>query len=286
MQQATFWDGRAAKYDEDIRTHDSLYIGTMTRTTSLLTNSDVVLDLGCGSGEIGLDIARYVQRVHGIDVSTKMIELATQKAHDRSVSNVEFSQADAFDQRLAGRSFSAVTAFNVFHLVDDIHGVLARLYAVLEPGGLLVSQTPCVGERNWLVRALLRVAQWTGFAPSIRRRSLSWSHSCPVTVSRFSRAKSGMKRAPFNGWLRGRKTALKTTLAQARPNRARGPRDQETPKNESSNDGSVVSPIGVRGLPRRERSRNVRVVHEDPHWKRLSGCPSGTRMAARRIGPE
>ena len=168
MQQATFWDGRAAKYDADIRTHDSLYIRTVMRTKSLLTNSDIVLDLGCGSGEIGLDIARHVRRVHGIDVSTKMIELANQKAHERSVCNVEFSQADAFDQRLAGRSFSAVTAFNVFHLVDDIHGVLARLYDVLEPGGLLVSQTPCLGERNWLVRTLLRVAQWAGFAPSIR----------------------------------------------------------------------------------------------------------------------
>ena len=55
MQQATFWDGRAAKYDEDIRTHDSLYARTIAGTTSLLTTSDVVLDLGCGSAEIGLD---------------------------------------------------------------------------------------------------------------------------------------------------------------------------------------------------------------------------------------
>ena len=42
MQQATFWDGRAAKYDADIRTHDSLYIRTVMRTKSLLTNSDIV----------------------------------------------------------------------------------------------------------------------------------------------------------------------------------------------------------------------------------------------------
>ena len=168
MQQATFWDGRAAKYDEDIRTHDSLYTRTIARTTSLLTSSDTVLDLGCGSGEIGLDIARHVQHVQGVDVSTKMIELANQKARDRGVSNVEFGQADAFDQGLAGRSFSAVTAFNVFHLVDDIQDVLVRLYDVLEPGGLLVSQTPCLGERNWLIRTLLGLAQRTGFAPPIR----------------------------------------------------------------------------------------------------------------------
>ena len=168
MQQATFWDGRAAKYDEDIRTHDSLYTRTIAGTTSLLTNSDTVLDLGCGSGEIGLDIARHVHQVHGVDVSRKMIDLANQKARDRGVINVEFGQADAFDQGLAGRSFSAVTAFNVFHLVDDIQGVLVRLHDVLEPGGLLVSQTPCLGERNVFVRALLRVAQWAGFAPPIR----------------------------------------------------------------------------------------------------------------------
>ena len=200
MQQATFWDGRAAKYDEDIRTHDSLYVRTITRTMSLLTNSDIVLDLGCGSGEIGLDIARRVQRVHGIDVSRKMIELANQKAHDRSVSNVEFGQVDALDQGLAGRSFSAVTAFNVFHLVDDIQGVLARLHDVLEPGGLLISQTPCLGERNWFVRVLLRAAQWAGFAPPIRSmtfaelESLVSSHGFDILESEVWDEKSAVQR--------------------------------------------------------------------------------------------
>ena len=200
MQQERFWDGRAAKYDKDIRTHDSLYIRTITRTMSLLTNSDMVLDLGCGSGEIGLAIARRVQRVHGIDVSTKMIKLANQKAHDRGVSNVEFSHADAFDRRLAGGSFSAATAFNVFHLVDDIHRVLARLYDVLEPGGLLVSQTPCLGERNWLVRAVLLVAQWAGFAPPIRSmtfaelESLVSSNGFEVIESEVWDEKSAVRR--------------------------------------------------------------------------------------------
>ena len=47
--QATFWDERARKYDDDIQRHDSLYTRTIASIKSLLTNSDVVLDLGCGS---------------------------------------------------------------------------------------------------------------------------------------------------------------------------------------------------------------------------------------------
>lgn len=87
---ASFWDKRARSYDDKIKEHDSLYESTIDSTNSLLADSDVVLDFGCGSGEMSLDIAPHVQRVHGIDVSAKMIELARQKTRDRQVDNVHF----------------------------------------------------------------------------------------------------------------------------------------------------------------------------------------------------
>ncbi len=70
-------------------------------------------------------------------------------------------------------SFSAITAFNIFHLLEDIPVVLERLHGLLAPGGLLVSQTPCLGERNLLVRSLLGLAQRLGFAPPIRSLSFA-----------------------------------------------------------------------------------------------------------------
>ncbi len=81
--KATFWDKRSKHYDDNIKKHDSVYERTIDNTKSLLTESDVVLDFGCASGEISLDIAPHVQRVHGIDLSVKMIESAIQKARDR-----------------------------------------------------------------------------------------------------------------------------------------------------------------------------------------------------------
>jgi len=165
--EATFWDKRSKKYDDNIKKHDSVYQKTIDCTKSLLTHADVVLNFACASGEMSLDIAPHVQQVYGIDLSVKMIELANLKARDKQANNINFNQTDAFDQRLENNSFSAIIAFNIFHLVDNIRNVLVRLNDLLPPGGLLISQTPCLGERGWIFRSLIGLAQRSGLAPTI-----------------------------------------------------------------------------------------------------------------------
>ena len=168
QQTDKFWDKRSKRYDKNIKKHDSLYEKTIDSTKSLLTNSDVVLDFACASGEMSLDIAPHVKRIHGIDVSFKMIELANQKANDLNVENIKFNQIDVFDQRLESNSFSAILAFNIFHLLDDAPKVLARLNDLLTPGGLLISQTPCLGHRGRFFKSIVNLAQKLGLAPTIR----------------------------------------------------------------------------------------------------------------------
>ena len=77
---ARFWYKRSSKYDDAIKTHDDVYKKTIETSTSLLSSADTVLDFGCGSGEMSLDIAAQVQRLHGIDTSANMLDLTYQKA--------------------------------------------------------------------------------------------------------------------------------------------------------------------------------------------------------------
>jgi len=168
QQSEKFWDKRSKRYDKNIKKHDSLYEKTIDSTKSLLTNSDVLLDFACASGEMSLDIASHVKEIHGIDLSIKMIELANQKAHNLQVENIKFNQIDVFDQRLESNSFSAILAFNIFHLVDDAPKVLSRLNDLLAPGGLLISQTPCLGERGRFFKLMISLVQKLGLAPTIR----------------------------------------------------------------------------------------------------------------------
>ena len=170
---ATVWDKRSKKYDDAIKGHDALYEKTIERTEALLSPSDVVLDFACASGEISIDIAPHVQRVHGIDTAGKMIELANEKAGIRQMDNIIFDQMDVFNPNLDSRSFSAIVAFSIFHLVDDAPKVLARLNDLMTAGGLLITQTPCLGERGWLFKLLISLAQKVGVAPYIRSLTIT-----------------------------------------------------------------------------------------------------------------
>ena len=64
-------------------------------------------------------------------------------------------------------SYSAILAFNVLHLTENAAGVLARLRDLLAPGGILISQTPCLRERRWIFRSLVALARASGMAPPI-----------------------------------------------------------------------------------------------------------------------
>ena len=215
---AAFWDKRAKKYDDAIKTHDDVYRKTIEASTSLLSSADTVLDFGCGAGEMSFDIAAQVQRLHGIDTAANMIELANQKARDRRVDNVDFSQMDVFDQGLGANSFSAIVAFNIFHLVEDVSKVLSRLNNLLAAGGLLISQTPCLGDRNFAFRYLITILQKVGVAPAILSlRRIRWNHSFQALISRLRNLKFGMKRMRFNGSSRGRTKVSRLGLSKLRP---------------------------------------------------------------------
>ena len=164
---ATFWDKRSATYDRSVQKDPSFYDKTIDSLGTLLNESDVVLDFACATGELSVSVAPYVQRVQGIDLSSKMIESAKQKARDRQVNNVSFQQGEVFDSTLEDGAFSVVMAFYIFHLVDEPAKVLARLNALLPSGGLLISKTPCLGDWNWFLRSLVVLAQKIGLAPPI-----------------------------------------------------------------------------------------------------------------------
>ena len=167
MKQSEFWDKRATKYHEGIQKHDALFVDTINRTISLLKDSDIVLDFGCGSGEFSFELFSRVKHITGIDVSSSMIKLATAALKSKNVSNAEFHNIDILNNRFESETYSTVLAFNIFHVLDDIEQSMAELYRILKPGGTLISQTPCLGERGWFFKSFIKIAQMAGIAPPI-----------------------------------------------------------------------------------------------------------------------
>lgn len=62
--EARFWDRIARKYASDPIKDTAGYERTLARTRELLTHTDTVLEIGCGTGTTALKLAPSVQRRH------------------------------------------------------------------------------------------------------------------------------------------------------------------------------------------------------------------------------
>jgi ubiquinone/menaquinone biosynthesis C-methylase UbiE len=115
----------------------------------------LILDLATGTGVLALELAPQAQKVYGIDISPRMIELARAKAESRVIENVEFNTGDAYQLPYPAGMFDAVVISNALHIMLQPERALAEAHRVLKENGRLIVPTFCHSENH-----LSRVASW------------------------------------------------------------------------------------------------------------------------------
>jgi SAM-dependent methyltransferase len=102
-----------------------------------------VLDAGCGTGRVAIELAARGFDVVGVDLDPVMLDEAHRKAP-----KLEWVLGDLTDLRLRRRFDAAVLAGNVMIFVapGSERDVLASIADHLEPGGLLVSGFQLTGR--------------------------------------------------------------------------------------------------------------------------------------------
>jgi SAM-dependent methyltransferase len=128
--------GRGASYDEAFRTlaASGVHVHGEADYVAALLPTGSVLDAGCGTGRVAVELARRGYDVVGVDSDASMLDVARQ--HDLPWVLDDLATLDL------GRAFDLVVcAGNVMvFLAPGTEGaVVERLAAHLAPGGLLVS---------------------------------------------------------------------------------------------------------------------------------------------------
>ena len=105
--------------------------------SSLLPPLDVV-DFGCGTGVLSVELARWAHRVTAIDRSPVAIEAARVRARREGMHNIHFVEADlhALPKNLGGKDLVVIS--QSLHHVEQPQRVLAGAARVLKPGGRVV----------------------------------------------------------------------------------------------------------------------------------------------------
>jgi SAM-dependent methyltransferase len=121
-----------------------------------------IVEIGCGTGQMCLYLARADRVVIGADLTRASLRLAAAAARRFGLDRVQFVETDVRRPGLRAGAFDVVYSSGVLHHTPDPRAAFARLVPLAQPGGTIV-----LGLYNAFARVPLRlrrvVARLSGF---------------------------------------------------------------------------------------------------------------------------
>lgn len=145
--QAAAWNGpEGANWAEagDAEPADADLVGPMLEAAAIRPG-EAVLDIGCGTGGATRRAARLAGpegRAVGIDLSTHMVDVATEAAAREGLANATFIAADAQVHAFPEASFDAAISHFGALFFGDPATAFANIARALRPGGWLALVAP------------------------------------------------------------------------------------------------------------------------------------------------
>jgi SAM-dependent methyltransferase len=165
---AKFWDDLAEKYAAKPVGNLSAFERKKAITREHLRPDSRVLELGCGTGTLALEMSPLAGQIHAWDVSAEMLRIANEKKQTLGVTNVFFRQGT-----LEGavphepKYFDSAWAYSILHLVPDRKHTLKTIFDLLKPGGVFISSNICLGGSLIPYGMIIGVMRWFGKAPAV-----------------------------------------------------------------------------------------------------------------------
>ena len=163
-----FWDKIADRYARQPVKDEAAYQKKLQITQSYLQPDMKLLEFGCGTGTTALTHAPFVDRILAIDISSRMLEIAEQKAQVAGIDNVVFQRAAIDDYAVPDNSIDVVLGMSILHLLADKDMAITKVHNMLKPGGVFVSSTVCLGNTMKFFKLIGPLGRALGVLPLLK----------------------------------------------------------------------------------------------------------------------
>jgi ubiquinone/menaquinone biosynthesis C-methylase UbiE len=127
----------------------------------LLPRNLVLADVGCGTGSLTFELARFAGKVIGVDLSQEMLRRARELAKQKKVTNVDLRLGDALKLPIPTHSVDAAFCVMVLHFLGDPQKAIAELCRIVRPGGSIVLVDLVQHKQEWMREQMAH--RWLGF---------------------------------------------------------------------------------------------------------------------------
>lgn len=135
----TDFEKEAATWDEQPgRAEVASQIGAAILREVKLDRTMDVLELGCGTGLITLQLQPLVRSITGVDSSEGMLGVLKAKIAAASLGNVHLHKIDAIEDEPLQGSYHMVVSSMTIHHIPEILPLLRQFFRILLPGASLV----------------------------------------------------------------------------------------------------------------------------------------------------
>jgi ubiquinone/menaquinone biosynthesis C-methylase UbiE len=144
--------------------------------TALRPNGkELVMDYGCGTGNIALQILPHVHRIIAVDSSRGMLDKLKEKLTHDHISDVEIREWSIGQDPALLPRFDIIVSSMTMHHIRDTAGAARSFYTMLLPGGRIAiadldsdngefHETPGIAEHDGIDRKYLQqVFEQAGF---------------------------------------------------------------------------------------------------------------------------
>jgi ubiquinone/menaquinone biosynthesis C-methylase UbiE len=129
------FDERARTWDTPERRDRAQEVAQAIRTSVTLTSSTRTIDVGAGTGLLGLALAEDVGELVLAEPSAGMLEVIREKLVARGPSDVTASAFDLLADPAPGEPFDLAISLLVLHHLPDPLLALGAIHRLLRPGG-------------------------------------------------------------------------------------------------------------------------------------------------------